>query len=1148
MQQDLPHGNLKPTDLDPHIRIHFGIPSTASILAIDPIQQLLAVGTLDGRIKVIGGYNIEALLISPREMPYKNLEEPQDHYIGPDTLGNHALDGSLNLDVFAECDRFVGDEHGMVSVVQYGTEDEKLVNMPYHISPVYISEKTGISFPNDQSVVGVLPQPSSSGNRQVIPQLRENPYREIVFWTFSYGGQDFVKDLYGAVLILPHPCVYPLSSSEVPYNLCKNNNERLLIAYQYGLFVLWDVLESKVIVLKGDNDLRIKDHLSESPSNLAVDPLEDAHEHMNEKEISALCWASSVGSMLAVGYIDGDILLWNIPRGSFLKSKSAGVSCDDVVKLQLSSAEKRLPVIFLCWGESSISQSSCGGQLFVYGGCEIGSEEVITVVSLQWSLGMEMLKSVRRVDFSLIGAFADMVTSSSLETTVKSNFDGLFVLTRPGKLQFYCMENLSALLSQSEKKSSVSGTESPVVIPISDPLMTVAKMSLQPSDGNLAKWLSEMATVSSNVAEGSKWPLTGGLQREITSDEEDAQKIIYIIGYQDGSVRIWDATTPIFPLVSVIEGQVHGVANASSNVSVTKIDFCASMMNLAVGTHCGEVRVYSLNNEAGATKLHWINHSERIVYDVPLQKGPQCRAVFSLVNSSVQALHFSASGAKLAVGFESSHVAALDMISLSVLFSTDSVANSSFPVISFISKEFSDAHGYSRGPKHLGTKNMEQPGEELFTVTEDAKISVVDCQTGSPISSRPLHLKEHTAVKGSCFMSASSSEHHDQSNKETNIVDESKQDTSSKRGDLKDTGAGHLSMHGERLLDSLLLLCCENTLRLYYTKSILQGEDKPISKVKLAKPCSWTSIFKKDDKVVGLILVYQSGDLEVRSFPDLELLTESSLISILRWNMRPNMKLASCTDHGLICLANGSELAFLSLSTSEFETRFLEFLPLLHDKVVAAAADAAISISMKQKKQAPPTGIIGDIVKGFKKEKPNNAKDNPPGNLYKLQEAFSRPVVPDSSINTVEEKEEEELDIDDIEIDEPVMESSTSSHQAKEKTTKAEKDRLFEGASVNLKPRTRTPEEIMAAYKGTEYASAAAERARNKLLERQEKLERINQRSEDLRYEAENFASMANELVKTMEICGLQEDIWTDEAICGLQEDTWKDETANSEP
>lgn len=131
--------------------------------------------------------------------------------------------------------------------------------------------------------------------------------------------------------------------------------------------------------------MRIKDHLSDSPSASAAEPLDDAHEHMMDKEISAICWASSVGSMLAVGYIDGDILLWNIPSGACSKRKKAGVAFDDVVKLQLSSADKRLPVIFLCWGESSTPQSSCGGQLFVYGGCEIGSEEVITVCFSDYS-------------------------------------------------------------------------------------------------------------------------------------------------------------------------------------------------------------------------------------------------------------------------------------------------------------------------------------------------------------------------------------------------------------------------------------------------------------------------------------------------------------------------------------------------------------------------------------------------------------------------------------------------------------------------------------------------------------------------------------------------------------------------------------------
>jgi syntaxin-binding protein 5 len=73
-QHDASQGSLEQADLDPRVTLHYGIPSTASILAFDPIQGLLAIGTLDGRIKVIGGDNIEALLISPKQLPFKNLE------------------------------------------------------------------------------------------------------------------------------------------------------------------------------------------------------------------------------------------------------------------------------------------------------------------------------------------------------------------------------------------------------------------------------------------------------------------------------------------------------------------------------------------------------------------------------------------------------------------------------------------------------------------------------------------------------------------------------------------------------------------------------------------------------------------------------------------------------------------------------------------------------------------------------------------------------------------------------------------------------------------------------------------------------------------------------------------------------------------
>lgn len=1081
-QQDAEHGTLKPTDLDPQIQVHIGIPLTASVLAVDPVQRLLAIGTLDGRIKVVGGDNIEALFISSKQSSYKNLEFLQnqgylvgiliDNDIQVCNLVSRCITCNLqwesNITAFSTIHgspfMLVGDEYGIVSVLKFAAKDGKLVDMRYQISPDYIVEKTGISFPSDQHIVGVLPQPCSSGNR-------------------------------------------------------------LLIAYQYGLIILWDVLEAKVVVSKGDNDLHVKGHLSKSPREVDIDPINNPLEQMNEKEISAICWASSSGSMLAVGYIDGDILLWNMPTGVFPQHKTTSTSCNDVVKLQLSSAKKRLPVIVLRWGVSSTSQNSCDGQLFVYGGSEVGSEEVITVVTLQWFDDMERLKSVRRVDLALIGSFADIVLLSSLGIAAKSHSDGLFLLTSPGKLQFYDVGTLSTLAPQQGRTSSVSGIEFPMVAPSCNPQMTAAKLTLQPCDGKLSMWLSEVASVGSTVgpADGRTWPLTGGVRSEIPSAEEKYQTRIYTVGYQDGSVRIWDATNPILSLVLVLEGQVHGIENADSNVSVTKLDLCASMMTLAVGTECGLVRFYNLSNDTEVIKLHFVKHSGHEVFDVPPRKGPQCKAVFSLVNSPVRSLQFSLSGAKLAVGFESSHVAVLDINSLSVLFLTDSIISSKYPVISVMFKTFSDAHGLRKGPKHYGPKNPEQPSEELmFTLTHDAKFNIVDSKTGTPISSRPLHLKkEHTAIsmyvlEASNFTSASSLEQREQSNKETEAPSESKADGSGNVGDLRGT---ELSMDGERLLDSQVLLCCEKVLRLYNMKSVIQGEDKPIHKVKLATTCCWTSIFKKDDKVCGLILCYQTGVLEVRSFPDLEMVMESSLMSVLRWNFRPNMeKMTTSSDNGQICLANGSELAFISVSSDINETRFLEPLPLLHDKVVAAAADAAIWSSGTQKKQAAGAGILGGIVKGLRKEKPNNAKDTPSGcHFAQLEEIFSRSIGPDSSPTSVERNKEEELDIDDIEIDELFPISSTSSHPVKGKTTQTDRDRLFEGTTADTKPRTRTPEEIMAAYRGAEYASSAAERARNKLLERQEKLEKISQRTEELRSGAEDFASLANELAKTME-------------------------------
>lgn len=146
-----------------------------------------------------------------------------------------------------------------------------------------------------------------------------------------------------------------------------------------GLIILWDVSEAQVLFVGGGKDLQLKNG-ADSPSEVDSNLPDDQSEHLlEEKEISALCWASSDGSILAVGYLDGDILFWNTSKAVFSKGQQTGSSHNNVVKLELSTAERRLPVIVLHWSTNNESRADSDGRLFVYGGDEIGSEEVLTV-------------------------------------------------------------------------------------------------------------------------------------------------------------------------------------------------------------------------------------------------------------------------------------------------------------------------------------------------------------------------------------------------------------------------------------------------------------------------------------------------------------------------------------------------------------------------------------------------------------------------------------------------------------------------------------------------------------------------------------------------------------------------------------------------
>lgn len=100
---------------------------------------------------------------------------------------------------------------------------------------------------------------------------------------------------------------------------------------------------------------------------------------------------------------------------------------------------------------------------------------LLQVLNLEWSSGAETLRCTGRVDLTLAGSFVDMILLPSVGAGGSRSAD-LLLLTNPGQLHFYDDSYLSTLMSQHERKPSVSALEFPTVIPLRNPLLTSARL------------------------------------------------------------------------------------------------------------------------------------------------------------------------------------------------------------------------------------------------------------------------------------------------------------------------------------------------------------------------------------------------------------------------------------------------------------------------------------------------------------------------------------------------------------------------------------------------------------------------------------------------------------------------------------------------
>ncbi|ONM61068.1 transducin family protein / WD-40 repeat family protein [Zea mays] len=986
----------------------------------------------------------------------------------------------VNITAFAVIERtfmmYLGDENGLLSVLKYDVDDGKLQIMPYNVHIHSLIERSGVSLQDPQPIVGILIQPDTFGTR-------------------------------------------------------------LLIAYERGLLVLWDVSEDRAVSVRGYGDLRMKGQINGAQGDSGEDQLnttiDDSEE---EREICSLCWASREGSTVAVGYITGDILLWDMTTKSSRQEKQSDVS-SNVVKLQLASGSRRLPVIVLHWSAGSAVHSNKGGHLFVYGGDDMGSEEVLTVclvLSLESTAGLESVRCMSRTDLKLDGSFADMILIPDTGVPDKSRTSALFILTNPGQLNFYDGGSLFSVQNSKEGTPLPEAQKFPVAIPTLDPNITVTGLySLTESEfPNISlKKFCARKNAGHFISENMKWPLTGGVPNEMSLDEDHAVERIYIAGYQDGSVRIWDATFPVLMPMFVLDGNVADVNLDGANASVSSLAFCSLSMTLAVGTTSGLVRIYKLREHTGGSSFHFVSEFKQEVHVVHHGKGFHCYVAFLSANSSVLSLLFMASGGLLAAGYQNGQVAMLDPSQLSILFTVDGASGTNSPVVSLGIYSVAASAAKADQSKKDNPQNATLSRDVLLSLTKDARVTVLDCTTGVMINSHIIHQKQSSAIS-MYVIDAESDEtqtqlsedkipSQGQTGKDGNDLD--KIQTQGIEKHLKN--ASQLSQNGGS--DSLLVVCCEDVLLLLSLASLIQGSSKHLQKTKLAKPCCWSAVFKNmDDKVCGLILAYQTGTIEMRFGPDLAIVAETSLMSLLRWSYKTGMEKSTSSSNGQVTLVNGSEFAIISLMASENDLRIPESLPCLHDKVLAAAAEAAMSFSTDQRrKQNPAAGIIGGFIKGMKGKAEENAKMRESLTLRapseQLESIFSKEPFAEPSIPDLDDPMEE-LSIDDIEIDDEVAvalaQAASSTSQGNKRTAvEEERAKLFEGSNSADKPRMRTQQEILTKYRFGGDAAAAAAHAKDKLMQRQEKLERISQQTAELQNGAENFASLAQELAKTME-------------------------------
>lgn len=312
--------SLKREDIEPCLVFHYGIPSGSVLLAHDSIQQILAVSTKDGRIKLYGKYSTQAMLESAETVPSKFLEFFNNQGI----LLN--INASNHIEVWDVDRKLLSHVHAYEVEI---TSVAVLQHSPYMYVGDYVGNVAVLKI--DQESFNILKMGYS------IPL------------SASHGNTTEVNGACSVMFILPQP---------------KAESKKVLIIYRDGFITLWSIPESRAIFTTGGVMMPVMGH--------------------DVKTVTAACWACPLGSKVTVGYSNGEISIWSISFNSDSKreilseTNLQAFQTGPTSRLNLGYKLDKIAIASLKWACSD----GKSGRLYVMGVHGGGSAHLFQVVLL----------------------------------------------------------------------------------------------------------------------------------------------------------------------------------------------------------------------------------------------------------------------------------------------------------------------------------------------------------------------------------------------------------------------------------------------------------------------------------------------------------------------------------------------------------------------------------------------------------------------------------------------------------------------------------------------------------------------------------------------------------------------------------------------